>query len=71
MDMNTVLKLAPELATAILARNAAVSGGARLTDFHVMALDKRAAILAADLDAACKAQQSFTAWTPSNPRNAS
>lgn len=71
MDMNAVLKLAPDLAKAILARNAAVSGGARLTDFHVMALDKRAAILAADLDAACKAQQSFVAWTPHNPRNAS
>lgn len=68
---NPILKLAPDLAAAVLARNQLIASGAKLTDFVVMALDKRAGILAADLKAACEGPQAFTPWTPHNPRSAS
>lgn len=69
MDLTPTLNLAPQLAAAVTERAALIAGGATLTDYAVMALDKRAAVLAADLTAALKAPQSFEPWTPHNPRN--
>ena len=69
MDLTPTLKLAPQLAEAVTERAALIAGGAMLTDFAVMALDKRASILAADLKAACEGEQSFTPWSPANPGN--
>ena len=68
MDLNPTLKLAPQLAAAVCERAALMAGGAMLTDFRVMALDKRATVLAADLKAACEAPQTLQPWTPHNPR---
>lgn len=69
MDLNPTIKLAPQLAAAVCERAALIAGGATLTDYAVMALDKRASILAADLKAFCDAEQQFSAWTPENPGN--
>jgi len=69
MDLNPTLRLAPQLAAAVTERAALIAGGATLTDYAVMALDKRAAVLAADLKAALDAPQSFDPWTPFNNRN--
>ena len=69
MDLNPTLKLAPQLADAVTERAALIAGGAMLTDFRVMALDKRATVLAADLKAACEAPQTFQPWSPANPGN--
>ena len=69
MDINPTLKLAPQLATAVCDRAALIAGGAMLTDFSVMALDKRMTVLAADLKAACEAPQAFTPWSPGQPGN--
>ena len=71
MDINPVLKLAPQLVEAITERAALIAGGAMLTDFAVMALDKRASVLAADLKAAVDAPQTFSAWSDWHKRNAS
>ena len=59
MDITPTLTLAPQLAAAVCERAALIAGGAMLTDFSVMALDKKASILAADLKAACEAPQTF------------
>jgi hypothetical protein len=69
MDLNPTTKLAPQLAAAVCERAALIAGGAMLTDFAVMALDKRMTILAADLKAACDSPQTFRAWTPHNARD--
>ena len=69
MDLNPTLKLAPQLAAAVCERAALIAGGATLTDYAVMALDKRAAILAADLKAACEGEQTFRPWSPHEPGN--
>jgi hypothetical protein len=69
MDLNPTLRLAPQLAAAVTERAALIAGGWPLTDHAVMALDKRAAVLAADLTAALDAPQSFQPWTPHNDRN--
>jgi hypothetical protein len=69
VDLNPTIKLAPQLAAAVCERAALIAGGATLTDYAVMALDKRASILAADLKAACEAHQAFQPWTPHNPGN--
>jgi hypothetical protein len=69
MDISPTLRLAPQLAAAVTERAALIAGGAVLTDFAVTALDKRAAVLAADLKAALDAPQSFDPWTPFNNRN--
>ena len=69
MDISPTLRLAPQLAQAVTERAALIAGGAVLTDFAVMALDKRAAVLAADLKAALDAPQTVQPWTPHNPRN--
>jgi hypothetical protein len=69
MDLTPTLRLAPQLAAAVTERAALIAGGATLTDYAVMALDKRAAILAADLKAACEAHQHFQPWTPHNQGN--
>lgn len=69
MDLTPTLKLAPQLADAVTERAALIAGGAMLTDFRVMALDKRATVLAADLKAACDADQAFSPWTPHNSGN--
>jgi UDP-N-acetylglucosamine enolpyruvyl transferase len=69
MDLNPTLLLAPQLAAAVTERAALIAGGSMLTDSAVMALDKRASILAADLTAALEAEQSFRPWTPHEPRN--
>ena len=64
MDLSPTLTLAPQLAKAVTERAALIAGGAVLTDFAVMALDKQARILAADLQAALEAPQTFEPWTP-------
>lgn len=64
MDLSPTLRLAPQLAAAVTERAALIAGGAVLTDFAVMALDKRAAVLAADLKAALDAPQTVQPWTP-------
>jgi hypothetical protein len=69
VDLNPTLKLAPQLAAAVCERAALIAGGATLTDYAVMALDKRATVLAADLKAACEAPQGFSPWSPHNPGN--
>ena len=69
MDISPTLRLAPQLAQAVTERAALIAGGAVLTDFAVMALDKQARILAADLQAALDAPQSFRPWTPHNTGN--
>lgn len=69
MDLSPTLTLAPQLAKAITERAALIAGGATLTDYPVMALDKQARILAADLQAALQAPQSFRPWTPHEPGN--
>jgi hypothetical protein len=69
MDLNPTLLLAPQLAAAVTERAALIAGGSMLTDSAVMALDKRAAVLAADLKAALDAEQSFRPWTPHEPGN--
>ena len=69
MDLNPTLTLAPQLAAAVTERAALIAGGAMLTDFRVVALDKRATVLAADLKAACEAPQSFRSWSPFSPGN--
>jgi hypothetical protein len=69
VDINPTLRLAPQLAQAVTDRAALIAGGAMLTDFAVMALDKRAAVLAADLKAAIDAPQPFRPWTPHEPGN--
>ena len=69
MDLTPTLKLAPQLAAAVTERTALIAGGATLTDYAVMALDKRMTVLAADLKAACEAPQSFRPWSPFNAGN--
>jgi len=69
MDLNPTLGLAPQLVAAVTERAALIAGGSMLTDSAVMALDKRASILAADLKAALEAEQTFRSWTPHEPRN--
>lgn len=64
MDISPTLKLAPQLAAAVTERAALIAGGATLTDYAVMALDKRATVLAADLKAACEAETKPVPWTP-------
>ena len=69
MDISPTLRLAPQQAAAVTERAALIAGGAVLTDFAVMALDKRAAVLAADLKAALDAPQSFRPWSPHKTGN--
>lgn len=71
MDTNAVLKLAPDLAQVVLGLEAALAEGISPTDFVVMALRKRAKVLAADVQAARDAPQTFKPWEPHSPRNAS
>lgn len=69
VDITPTLKLAPLLASDVLERKALIDGGAALTDYCVMAVDKRMAIRAADLKAACEGPQTFQPWSPANPGN--
>lgn len=69
MDLNPTLKLAPQLAAAVTERAALIAGGAALTDYAVMALEKRLTIIAADLTAALEAEQKFRPWSPHEPGN--
>ncbi len=69
MDINPVLKLAPQLAAAVLSLEHHLSEGVSPRDMMVMKLRKRAKTLADDLTAALKAPQSFRPWTPHEPRD--
>lgn len=69
MNLNPTIKLARQLAQVIRERQALITGGAKLTDFPVMSLDKRATVLAADLEAALAEPQPVAPWTPHNQRN--
>lgn len=69
MDITPTLSLSRDLAKAVIARKALIQSGAPLTDFMVMALDKRMGILADDLQAAIDAPQTFSPWSPSNTGN--
>ena len=69
MDINPVLKLAPQLAAAVLSLEHHLAQATCPRDLMVMKLRKRAATLAADLKAALDAQQTFRQWTPHEPGN--
>jgi hypothetical protein len=68
MDITPTLLLAPQLAAAVTERAALIAGGATLTDYAVMALDKQARVLAADLTAALNAPQTIQPWRPDRGR---
>lgn len=69
MDLNPTLRLAPQLADAFLALEFQLSEGASPRDLTVMALRRRARVLAADLKAACEAPQKFQRWSDWSQRN--
>ncbi len=69
MDINPVLKLAPQLASAVLSLEHHLAEATCPRDMMVMKLRKRAVTLAADLKAAIDAPQTFRPWTPHEPGN--
>jgi hypothetical protein len=69
VDINPVLKLAPQLAAAVLSLEHHLAQATCPHDMMVMKLRKRAATLAADLKAAIDAPQTFRPWTPHEPGN--
>jgi hypothetical protein len=69
VDINPVLKLAPQLASAVLSLEHHLAEATCPRDLTVMKLRKRAATLAADLKAALDARQTFRPWTPHEPGN--
>lgn len=69
MNLNPTIRLARQLAEAVRVRQALITGGAKLTDFPVMQLDRKMTVLAADLEAAFAEPQPVAPWTPHNQRN--
>jgi hypothetical protein len=69
VDINPVLKLAPQLASAVLSLEHHLAKATCPRDLMVMKLRKRAATLAADLKAALDAPQTFRPWSPHEPGN--
>lgn len=69
MDINPVLKLAPQLASAVLSLEHHLAEATCPRDMMVMKLRKRAATLAADLKAAIDTPQTFRPWSPHEPGN--
>jgi hypothetical protein len=69
VDINPVLKLAPQLASAVLSLEHHLAEATCPRDMMVMKLRKRAVTLAADLKAAIDAPQTFRPWTPHEPGN--
>jgi hypothetical protein len=69
VDINPVLKLAPQLASAVLSLEHHLAAATCPRDLMVMKLRKRAVTLAADLKAAIDAPQTFRPWTPHEPGN--
>ena len=67
MDLNPTIKLAPQVAEAALTLEALLSDGA--SDLAVMRARKELRVKAADLKAACEANQAFQPWTPANLGN--
>jgi heme oxygenase len=71
VDINPVLKLARQLAAAVLSLEHHLAEATCPRDLMVMKLRKRAVTLAADLKAAIDAPQTFSAWSDWHKRNAS
>jgi hypothetical protein len=69
VDINPVLKLAPQLASAVLSLEHHLAEATCPRDMMVMKLRKRAATLAADLKAAIDTPQTFRPWSPHEPGN--
>lgn len=69
MNLTPTLRLTRQLARTVLERQALITGGAKMTDFHVMSLDRKASVLAADLEAAMKEAQPVAPWSPWCQRN--
>lgn len=69
MNLNPTIRLARQLAEAVRVRQALITGGAKLTDFPVMQLDRKMTVLAADLEAAIAEPQPVAPWTPWSSRN--
>lgn len=68
MDITPTLKLAPQVAEAALALEALLTDGA--SDLVVMRARKELRVKAADLKAACEAEQTFEddPWRPDRRR---
>lgn len=67
MDITPTLSLAPQVAEAALNLEALLTDGA--SDLVVMRARKELRVKAADLKAACEAEQNFSPWTPHNSGN--
>ena len=69
MNINPVLKLAPQLVSAVLSLEHHLTEATCPRDIIVMKLRKRAKTLAVDLKAELDKPQTFRPWTQHEPGN--